>query len=188
MGYDRLDRSSFRASEEEDITGELVRAMKRAVEDRLAPRWTHTFWVSDEVPVNEVDRKGKRRRRIDIEIIANRPGIRPKFRFEAKRLSDSTSRSNYLGDEGLGRFLAGRYAPESDVVGMLGYVQEGSAAAHSESLRAALQKSPQLYGLRTDGAWVEISVVSDLTTFRTGHDRCPPHAELVVLHTLLQFS
>lgn len=187
MGYDRLDCSSFRDSEEEDITGELVKTMRLAIEDRAAPRWTHAFWISEEVPIDMGERKGKRRRRIDIEIVANRPGVRPKFQFEAKRLADSTSRSKYLGQEGLGRFLAGLYAPESEVVGMLGYVQDGTTAVHSEMLGAALNDNPQLYGLSAGGEWVQESIIPDLKTFRTCHDRPSSHAELVVLHSLLQF-
>ena len=38
-GYDRLDASTFQASEEEDITSELVRAINEITQDRSYPHW-----------------------------------------------------------------------------------------------------------------------------------------------------
>jgi hypothetical protein len=187
MGYDRLVGSSFCDSEEEDITGELVKTMREAVEDRSAPRWTRSFWISEEIPVNGLKNRGKRRRKIDIEIVASGAGVRPKFRFEAKRLKDSKSRLKYLGKDGLGRFLAGSYAPESVVVGMVGYVQALTTAHHSKSLASTLHKNPVRYRLRPDGHWTEVRIVADLSTFRTAHDRTIPLPSVMVVHTFLRF-
>ena len=94
MGYDRLHAPSYSKSEEDDITGELIRAMHEALEDHTAPPWAKYFWAVEEVRVHETARHGKRRRRIDIEIIQVQAGPRPRFRYEAKRLHDSSSRLN----------------------------------------------------------------------------------------------
>ena len=104
--------------------------MQDALEDLEAPVWTKNFWAVEETRVNDGEREGKYRRRIDIEIIEHRRGPRPRFRFEAKRLRDSDSRREYLGHDGLGCFLDGRYAASDPDAGMLGYVQEGKAADH----------------------------------------------------------
>ncbi|HEY1352160.1 MAG TPA: hypothetical protein VGF67_21290 [Ktedonobacteraceae bacterium] len=45
------------------------------------------------------------------------------YHFEARRLRAQGSVNNYLGADGLGCFLSGKYASESDEAGMLGYVQ-----------------------------------------------------------------
>ena len=96
IGYERLDRRSFRSEEEPTITGQLVRSMQEAQEAEEAPDWASRLAVRDDPPQNVEGRLGKRRRRIDIEIERYRRGKRPSFRFEAKRLHDSSSLSAYL--------------------------------------------------------------------------------------------
>jgi len=143
MGYARLHGPSFVRHEEEQITGELTRAMQAAVQDPDAPRWAKHFWPSEETRVHEPGRLGKHRRRIDIEIMQHGLTRRPRFRFEAKRLHDSASRREYFGDGGLGCFLDGTYAKDDQTAGMLGYVQEGSVAGQAGAMADALKVHSQ---------------------------------------------
>ncbi|MCE9526864.1 MAG: hypothetical protein K8R36_12505 [Planctomycetales bacterium] len=143
MGYDLLDSPTYSGHEEEDITGELVRSMRVALQSRKAPKWAKNFWAFEETRVNDPTRLGKRRLRIDIEILKSQEGPRPLFRFEAKRLRDTASRREYLGKEGLGCFLDGRYAKEDDTAGMLGYVQADTISSHAKKLDSAMAKKPK---------------------------------------------
>jgi len=61
MGYERLDPRAPAGHEEEDITGELTRAMQTALQDPGSPRWAKNFWTQEEIPVHGQGRLGKRR-------------------------------------------------------------------------------------------------------------------------------
>lgn len=187
MGYDRLNSPTYFRHQEEDITGELVRSMQEALEDRAAPSWAKNFSAAEETRVNDPTRLGKRRRRIDIEIVKSQVGRRPRFRFESKRLNDAASRRDYLGEDGLGCFLDGRYAKEDGVAGMLGYVQADSIESHAQALEEAIVADLNNYGVREDGQWRPCRIVGDLTSFQTVHNRRGGLPAISLLHTLLRF-
>lgn len=187
MGYTRLNARSFSNHEEEDITGELARAMQESVEGPSAPKWAKHFWPSEETRIDEEGRLGKRRRRIDIEIMQHGANPRRRLRFEAKRLHNAASRSKYLGREGLGRFLDGRYAREDQIAGMLGYVQDDSIQRQARSLADLLQADPKKYAVAKGGRWAQSAVVKDLSTFRSVHNRTSGLSPITLLHTLLLF-
>lgn len=187
MGYDLLDPTKFTASEEEDIMGELVRSMQNALQAPHAPRWAKNFWAVEETRVHDPARLGKHRHRIDIEILKSQQGPRPHLRFEAKRLYDATSRRNYLGNDGLGCFLDGRYAKEDDVAAMLGYVQTGSTSSHAQELEKEMARDPKRYEVETGGHWKSCSILGDLDSFQTRHHRQGTLPAIEILHTLLLF-
>jgi hypothetical protein len=187
MGYERLEVRSFANRQEEEITGELTRAMQSALQDPRSPRWAKNFWAQEETRVHGHGRLGKRRFRIDIEIMRHGETRRPRFRFEAKRLHDTSSRTEYLGKDGLGCYLDGRYASDDAIAGMLGYVQKGTVTAHGESLAKALQADQEAYCVTERGQWTEFQVVKTLSTFRSIHNRSRPLPDIVVLHTILLF-
>ena len=187
MGYERLDARTFASHQEEEITGELTRAMQCALQDTRSPRWAKNFWAHEETRVHGHQRLGKRRFRIDIEIMRHGVAQRPRFRFEAKRLYDTGSRNEYLGKEGLGCYLDGRYASDDAMAGMLGYVQQGTVKAHAESLAKTLKAHQKTYCVAERGQWTELPVVKMLSTFRSIHKRSRPLPRIVVLHTLLLF-
>jgi hypothetical protein len=187
MGYAGMDAPSFAFHQEEDITGELTRSMQLALCAPSSPRWAKNFWASEEVRVHAHDRLGKRRLRIDIEIVQHGTAPRPRFRFEAKRLHDARSRSEYLGTNGLGRFLDARYAGEDDTAGMLGYVQDGSVQTQADALNVAMKAAREGCRVKEGGDWSELSLAPDLSTFRSVHHRPSPFPPITMLHTLLLF-
>ena len=140
-GYAKLRPATLEAEQEPAITGELVRAMKSVQERPDAPRWMVYMHIADDPPVNAPGRFGKKRRRVDIEFERSERGRRPRFQCEAKRLYQSDSLEKYLGEDGLGRFLAGDYSRDEDVAGMLGYVQTRSVADWGGDLRSALDEN-----------------------------------------------
>jgi hypothetical protein len=187
MGYDRVDLASLATSEEETITGRLTKAMQDALEDSNAPAWATNFWAVEEVRVNDGDREGKRRLRIDIEMLHLVRGKKPRFRFEAKRLRDSDSRRDYLGHDGLGCFLDGRYAATDIDAGMLGYVQEGTDADHAIAISAAILKDPIRFKVAQHGGWEECCLVTGLQTYASWHQRLSGLPDIQIFHTLLTF-
>lgn len=187
MGYDLLNPPAYAAHDEEAITGELVRSMQNALQDRRAPKWAKNFWAVEETRVHDSTRLGKHRYRIDVEIVKSQQGPRPRFRFEAKRLHDTASRRNYLGNDGLGCFLDGRYATEDGIAGMLGYVQAGSISSHAENLEKAMVRDLKAYSMKTDGCWKACEIARGLNSFETTHHRKGTLPAITILHTLLLF-
>lgn len=188
MGYQGLDRGSFRDSEEPAITGELVRSMQEAQEAADAPDWVVYLAVRDDPPQNVEGRLGKRRRRIDIEIERCSRGRRPRFRFEAKRLHDSSSLSAYLGADGLMLFLSGSYAPDDDEVGMVGYVQTGAISSWSGKLRDRISANSEKYLLLPNGQLKATDLAQPVgECHESRHDRPLLHRTITVFHTFLMF-
>lgn len=187
MGYDRLDAPKLSRHGEEEITGELTRSMQEALQDRRAPRWAKNFWAVEETRVHEETRLGKNRLRIDIEIIRSQAGPRPRFRFEAKRLHDVTSRREYLGDDGMGCFLDGRYAGEDSIAGMLGYVQANTVVSHATALKQALKADAEKYATLDDDQWIPTKFIKAFASYRTSHSRTKGLPDIILQHTLLDF-
>lgn len=187
MSYDRLQAGNFAGAEEEEITGELQRSMQSALEAPGAPPWAKNFSAHEEVRVHDPAKKGKRRRRIDIEIMHHRLGPRPRFRFEAKRLRDSASHRDYIGEEGLGCFLNGSYAGSDGAIGMIGYVQTESVAHHAEKLLNIFVSEAVRLCVTVDGAWSSVQLGTAMPTFRSQHARRTDQSVFDLFHALLPF-
>ena len=105
----------------------------------------------------------------------------------AKRLRDAASRRSYLGEDGLGCFLDGRYAKEDSIAGMLGYVQQDSVQGQARRVADTLEAAPENYALVAEGQWREVAIVRELSTFRSIHSRRRPLGPITLLHTFLLF-
>jgi hypothetical protein len=148
----RLQRRALTGFDEVAITGELVRELNAVVQSPRAPTRGFFLSIHDDPPVGTGVNTGKRRPRVDIQIEKVSPGPRIRFSFEAKRLRKSSARSRaaYIGEDGLGCFVSGRYAAHAPWAGMLGYVESGvmkdwmtsvgSAIAQTESLECFIEK------------------------------------------------
>jgi hypothetical protein len=91
-----------------------VKAINELIEGSEGKRWMQRYIATDNHPVSSPHRKGKRRPRVDIEIVQLQ-GSRPRFHFESKRLGKRPHTvDKYLGKDGLGCFLEAQYARESD--------------------------------------------------------------------------
>lgn len=188
LGYDRLNAGSYAASAEEDITGELLNAMRIVLEDRDAPSWAKHFWAEEEERVHDAVRLGKHRLRIDIVIRRHQAGPRPSFRIEAKRLTNSKSRRAYLGTDGLGCYLEGSYATDDQIAGMLGYVQQGTIDEHAGELERILGTESGRYCVAENGQWAIHDIAENLPTYRSIHVRKSPLGEITILHSFLSFQ
>jgi hypothetical protein len=188
LGYRRLDSASQASTEEEEITESLANAIADLLDEEGAPRWTDRYVVNDEIRLRHPTRKAKKRPRIDIQIVYVKGRPRPRFHFEAKRFGPKNHVGDYLGKEGLGCFLTGDYARDSEDAGMLGYVQNESCDWWAKKIEQSLQKDTRKYGVVTGTSWEAHCVIEELPhCYRTRHERPSVGRPVCVYHTLLLF-
>ena len=189
MGYATLQPNEFTHAHEEDITGEIVRAVDSVLDNVNTPPWTDSFSIHEESRIHGPKRKGKRRRRLDIRIDSSEMRPRSRLRFEAKRLGPNHSVSKYLGTEGLQCFLDGRYARDDNIGGMLGYVQEGNCDAWAQRIGAVVVKSKKKLGLVETSPWRREKLTDKIpNTYRSGHKRPGVGRQIEIYHVLLCFN
>lgn len=187
-GYDQLIATDYRQCEEQAITGDLIRAMRLVVEGKSSPAWSTSFAIHDDPPLDDAERRGKERLRVDIEFERTQRGPRPRFQFEAKRLYSSSSTSKYLGVEGLGCFVDGRYSRNQEEAGLLAYVQTDDEVAWAKRISDKLSQHGQDYLLRKDGGWERFACTRLLShTYRTRHNRCSHLKPIGISHVFLRF-
>ncbi len=182
-GYERLAPSDYARTEEPSITGDLVQAMKAYIEDPNAPDWVERYEPLDDPPQNVPGRMGKRRPKIDIEIVKTMRGPRPRFRWEAKRLDKNHPVTIYLGSEGMGALLSGYYPIQEDEAGMLGYVQSDTLNAWLGRITNGLTENPKC--LFFEG-WESDQPAKSLETYRSDHN--VRNRSIRIWHTLLLFK
>ena len=188
LGYRRLDAKSYCAHDEPSITGNLVESIRAVMNDPKSPRWMNFFHVEDDPPVNNGTQTGKRRDRVDIELSSAVRRPRCRFSFEAKRLGVKNPVSDYVGCNGLGCFLDGKYAAKSDDAGMIGYVQSDSPDKWADKLAAQLNGSVTGHAVCSDGQWkVNKFKNGPGHTFHTRHKRKTIDREINIYHSLLIF-
>lgn len=189
MGYERLDIASLKDSEEEDITGEIIREINEILEDRGSPTWVGSFAVHEELRINKANRKGKRRKRVDIDFEWVCHGPRQHYPFEAKRLRvNSHPISDYLGPAGLGEFLSGNYADDRVEAGMIGYIQSDTPESWAAKIKKKFEKEPGIIQACKDGNWTDIIIIDGLKhCFRSKHLRPTLDNPITLYHIFLSF-
>ena len=187
-GYDRLNAAIYQTAEEEDITGDLVKELDGITQGRSYPHWVGNLYIFEDPRVNVDGRKGKRRQKIDIEFVCVQHGPRPRFYFEAKRLSAGTHATigKYLGSEGLGEFLAGNYGREDNEAGMLGYIQSHTPDYWAEKIKNKLINDPHAYQVGPDGRWKKKKIIEGLEhCYRTNDYRSIGKSPMTMIHCFL---
>jgi hypothetical protein len=142
-GY-KDSRDKVKSGQDEPaITGFIAEAIQNRLDALDSPSWCNQFDIHEDPPIPSGGRTGRKRWRPDLifESVERRP--RQKYHFEAKRLRDQRSIHAYLGEDGLGCFLSGRYASECDEAGMLGYIQCDNISAWVEKLQLAINQDSQ---------------------------------------------
>lgn len=189
-GYERLDSPDFQDSEEEDITGELIREIRNVTEDRSGPSWVSSYAIHDDPRINAPDRLGNRRLRLDIEFERTCSGKHPRYPFEAKRLSSRTyaTMEKYFGPDGLRQFLSGNYASEHDEAGMLGYVQSETPSDWARKAHDTFVKNTEILHLCFNGNWKPVDNLAKFDNcYCSKHNRPSVGKPISLFHVFLSF-
>ncbi len=187
-GHERLmaGDENYSDTAEEEISGELARHVQDYIDSLSSPDWTKYFCVQEELRENTNARKGKYRKRVDIAFVL--AGTKPQkfMRFEAKRLrKPGFAVGGYIGEDGLGEFIAGNYAASDDTAGMLGYVQSDDCDYWAMGISETLEKKKQEIRLIEGGQWQKTHFDDVDHCYKTRHDRPRIKRELLVYHLLL---
>jgi hypothetical protein len=188
--YRRLAPAKYRKKQEPAVTGAMREEMNNFLRDVAAPDWADYFSIHDDPPIEDDEREGRDRNRIDIRVDTSRPRPGMSFLFEAKRLARGYAVGKYLGDEGLGCFLCGDYARDDDDAGMLGYMQDHDAAYWSRAIEATIQSDPDTHGVDVTSAWWEPFAFEHgpVNCFASGHARKGVGRPIKIYHSLLMFQ
>jgi hypothetical protein len=188
MGYQELHAQDLVNSQEPEITGELVRAMREIQERAAAPPWVVYYTIHDDPPLNVPGKRGAKRPRVDIEFERVTRGTRPRLRFEAKRLGRHHGVGQYLGEDGLGCFISGRYPLTHPEAGMLGYVQSNDETTWAAKIAMALTRAPDAYYIANNTRWDGCQITPQLVyTYRSRHHCQTLGEDIDIFHTLLRF-
>lgn len=191
IGYSRMRYMDSRNSEEEVITGRIVREIKELLKSDRSPEWTKHYYIQEEAPLNADNREGKKRYRLDI-LITLVDGNRPEHHFEAKRLNNNKSLSKYTGPDGMGCFIGGKYSSNEKQASMLGYVQSESIPDWREKLQNYLQMNQK--ALVQMEPWNDVILhskecdISSLACTITIHNRKKKLSQIRIYHQFLDFT
>lgn len=141
-GYQDVRHKIGPSSEEEEITGHIVEAIKDRLDDPATPSgYTLFYGIDDESHVRHSSRTGRRRQKLDIVIQCNLILPRPEFIFEAKLLrKNAFPISRYTGSGGMLCFIRGEYAAKYDAAAMIGYVQSDDPSRWYEELERSFSE------------------------------------------------
>jgi len=122
--------------QEEEITGLIVEAIEKRLDNPSTPEEFDRYSVDEEKPIAVEGRKGKKRRRLDLVVVSGHSRPRPKYIFEAKRLrKNSYPIGKYVGEDGLQCFVKGVYASQYPEAAMVGYVQSDAESYWESELK-----------------------------------------------------
>ena len=190
--YGAMDSRSLKTAEEPHITDELVRSARTLIESDEAELWMEPMEVLDDPPQALAGRYGKKRPRIDIEIVRTGRGRRPRFHIEAKRLYRPDSVNEYFGPRGLQMFIHGEYAGAWPSVGMLGYVQSDTCAIWLSRMASGfVARRVEIYACAGIPDWALAGWEGDgLEGVHTSqHERPRPDlGRIQIFHLLLEFT
>jgi len=129
--------------QEEEITGLIVEAIEKRLDNPSTPEKFDRYSIDEEKPIAVEDRKGKKRRRLDLVVVSAHTRPRPKYIFEAKRLrKNSYPIGKYVGEDGLQCFVKGVYASQYPEAAMVGYVQSDTASYWESELKRSFDGDP----------------------------------------------
>ncbi len=126
---------------EEEITGLIVEAIERRIDNPTTPEKFLRYYVEEEKPISVEGRTGKSRRRLDLVVVSGHSRPRPKYIFEAKRLrKNGYPIGKYIGEDGLQCFSKGVYASEYSEAAMVAYLQSDTASYWEKELKRSVKE------------------------------------------------
>ncbi len=156
---------------ENDLTKRLVKLLSCCPEYRTGPIEPH--WESHVVAFDED--KPEITGRVDIKFSCGR-GIETYFPVEAKRLyvtypkgAKASLVKDYI-DDGMMRYVTGKYASKMTEAAMLGYVCDSTVPVAKKALSADVDKEAGKLRLAKSGAWQTSSLAVTPSVDETYHD------------------
>lgn len=195
IGYSRMNPADFSTTTEPDISGEIRRQIREFLDVGPLEPWMKYFTPLNEDPVDETPRVFKKNRRtgedrrlLDLHLECSERCPRTRFAFEAKRLHRSGAAAVYLGEDGLGRFVAGHYARHDFAAGMLGFVQTGGPDEWATEIESKLKQGMRTHSVSGGRCWKRVSMKrGPQHTYRSDHKRAAHGIPITIYHTLLVF-
>ncbi|MYF10497.1 MAG: Fis family transcriptional regulator [Gammaproteobacteria bacterium] len=191
-----LKRQDFNSSTVEPA---LTKRLKIYVENVLAPeRGLLGMWAAEDIigDLNPSTGELLEERRTDIAYGWNNDVMQFRLVFEFKRLKKGKwARDQYLGEQGLARFVTGKYSRGQAIAAMVGVLLEPEAEI-VPPIQAALAESAVAKMLRLRKAaggqpYTKPSIFPE-AAFDTEHDRnqplAPPHGYICVAHFFVRFE
>jgi len=185
-GYqDALPRIQSVEIDETSITGFIAEAIQDRFRARDCPRWCSRYAIKDDPPVKTKGRSGRQRLRTDIIIECSRTPGRPEYVFEGKRLKKKGfGASKYVGTEGMGCFIDGRYASRYNEAAMLGYVQSDSVNHWQIRVRQSIERNAKSLLLKPPQRDVRVIDAFPLE-WASEHERKGIARPITIYHILL---
>lgn len=172
------------SSQETEIAGRLAREMIREKRQR---KISH-FRIEEEVGTRSSLSSPKPEGRIDIKIIYSF-AEEEYFGIECKRVSGSRADrlSKKYVDNGVLRFVSGKYSPGHGWGAMVGFVVDGNAEAAVKLIAEVIARSKDLVCLCED--WVpEMRFGRHKHLYLTSHRQLPTSAAIRILHLFLSLN
>ena len=172
--------------EETTITGYISAAINNRLRSFDCPTWAEDFSIMENRPVEMEGREGKKRPQPDL-IIEGKMRGRPEYIFDAKRLkTDGFGSGKYLGNDGLGCFVSGKYAARYDEAGMLGYIQSDSPMHWFAEIGKKIKQKKE--NLNFISLQQDIEVIRDFPDeWLSVHNREGVNRSITIFHILLDF-
>lgn len=135
--------------DEPSITGYIKEAIQIKLSNFHFSKQFKAYYIKENEPVEKEGCTGNKRPMPDIIIESNHKG-RPQYIFEAKRLRKPRfGVDKYIGLNGLGCFLDGRYAERYSEAAMLGYIQSDSLLYWKEKIMKEMDKQSEKLSLKS---------------------------------------
>jgi hypothetical protein len=167
---------------EEEITGLIVEAIERKIDNPTTPEKFLRYYVEEEKPISVEGRKGKSRRRLDLVVVSGHSRPRPKYIFEAKRLrKNGYPIGKYIGEDGLQCFSKGVYASQYPEAAMVAYLQSNTSSYWEKELKRSVNNDLSC----TKQPSEKISVIESIPdVWVSEHDR-EQSSSIIVYHIFL---
>ena len=173
---------------EEEITGLIVEAMEKRLDDLSTPEKFDRYSIDEEKPVAIEGRKGKARRRLDLVVVSGHSRPRPKYIFEAKRLRrNGYPIGEYVGEGGLQCFIKGVYASQCPEAAMVGYDQSGDASYWEKELKRRFDNDRR-NNLCIKQLLQKVQVLSSIPDVWVSEHKRKEHGLIAVYHIFLNCS
>lgn len=189
LGYNRAKAKIQTTLDEESVTGLLYEAICEIIRYGNES-WCQKYEAKNENPLPSNTRRGKSRRKTDLIVLHVFNRARPEFVFEAKPLNRSKSyqrEDNYLGEEGLKRFLRGEYSDYTAIypeVAMVGYAFTNSPAEWRDGLKAAINDREVELCLKPPQ--IDVKIIDELPVeWKSEHERESADTDIVIYHIML---